>query len=265
MSASRTPYALAWLYIAGVLAFLWFPLVPPLLFSVTGETGTGLTWHWYAALWQNPVLVRAIRTSVVLGILTGVVTPLLALLGAMAVRELRASRAVLMLMLTPLFIPGISMGLGSAFFFRLLRITPSLWTILTVHVLWSLPFALLIILTAMATFDPAYLEAAYVHGANRVRAFLDVELPLIRPGIAGAATFSLILSLNETVRTGLVQGPLNTVQTYIWSTYLQVGLSPALDALMGLLIVLTLILIFVFPALTGVRRRSGGLSSATDA
>ena len=104
---------------------------------------------------------------------------------------------------------------------------------------WALPFATLIVVTAMSTFDPVYLEAAYVSGAGRWRAFVDVELPLIRSGISGAATFSLILSFNETIRTAVVQGPLNTVQTYIWSTYRQVGLSPALYALMSLLIVLT--------------------------
>ena len=109
--------------------------------------------------------------------------------------------------------------------------------------LWALPFAFLIVLTAMATFDPVYLEAAYVHGANRLRAFLTVELPLIWPGILGASTFSIILSFNETVRTGLVQGPLNTVQTYIWSRYLQVGLTPSIYALMSLMILLTLLLI----------------------
>ena len=73
--------------------------------------------------------------------------------------------------------------------------------------------------------------------------FLDVEMPLIWPGVLGSATFSVILSFNETVRTSLVQGPLNTVQTYIWSRYLQVGLTPAIYALMSLLIVLTLALI----------------------
>ena len=82
-------------------------------------------------------------------------------------------------------------------------------------------------------------------GAGRWRAFRDIELPLIWPGISGAATFSLILSFNETIRTALVQGPLNTVQTYIWSTYKQIGLSPTLYALMSLLILLTV-------ALTGI-------------
>ena len=92
----------------------------------------------------------------------------------------------------------------------------------------------------LSMFDPVYLEAAYLQGANRWRAFYDVELPLIRHGIAGAGLFAVILSFNETVRTALVQGALNTVQTYIWSTFLQVGLSPTLHALMSLLIALTL-------------------------
>jgi ABC-type spermidine/putrescine transport system permease subunit II len=36
------------------------------------------------------------------------------------------------------------------------------------------------------------------------------------------------------------------VQTYIWSTYRQVGLSPALYALMSLLILLTVALVAAF-------------------
>jgi ABC-type spermidine/putrescine transport system permease subunit II len=147
------------------------------------------------------------------------------------------------------------MGLASALFFRQLGIPPSLLTISIVHVLWALPFATLIILTVMAGFDPVYLEAAYMHGANRWRAFHDVELPLIFPGIVSAGTFAMILSFNETERTALVQGPLNTVQTYIWSTYKQVGLSPSLYALMSLLILLTLAMVALFIAAAFWRER----------
>jgi ABC-type spermidine/putrescine transport system permease subunit II len=171
----------------------------------------------------------------------------------MAIRELRAPRLILLIVLLPLFIPGVSAGLATALFFREVGIPPSLATIAIVQVVWALPFATLIILIAMTGFDPVYLEAAAVTGANRLRAFLDVELPLIRQGIVGAATFSLILSFNETVRTSVVQGGYNTVQTYIWATYKQVGLSPALYALMSLLIVATLILVAAF-VIAGARR-----------
>lgn len=238
MGARREAPWWAWLYVAVVLGLLYAPLAPPLLFSLEGGD-----LRWYGEIWQNPVLVGSIQTSLVLALLTALAAPPLALLAAMAVREWRWPRAIVLMILLPLFIPGVSLGLASAFFFRVLGVAPSLWTILVVHVLWALPFAFLIVLTAMATFDPAYLEAAYVLGAGRLRAFLDVELPLIGRGVAGAALFSAILSLNETVRTTLVQGPLNTVQTYIWSTYLQVGLAPTLHALMSLLIGATLVLV----------------------
>ncbi len=262
MGGERIGRAIAWAYVLIVLAFLYVPLVPPLLFSLAGgaEAGGGLTLRWYGALWDNPLLVAGIQNSLVIGALVGVVTPPLALLAAMAVRELQVPRLVVLVLLMPLFIPGVSLGLATAFFFRQLGIVPSLWTIAVIHVLWALPFAFLIILAVMATFDPVYLEAAYLHGAGRVRAFLDVELPLIRHGITGAGIFAMILSFNETIRTALVQGPLNTVQTYIWSTFLQVGLSPTLYALMSLLIALTLglvVVLLVIGARGGVSPRGG--------
>jgi spermidine/putrescine transport system permease protein len=253
-----------WLVLAAVLAVLYLPLVPPFLFSIGAGApvvaGEAWTLKWYVALASNPVLIAAASTSLAVALITAMAAPLLALLAAMAVRELRMPRTILLLVLLPLFIPGVSMGLATALFLRQLDLAPSLWSICLVHTLWALPFATLIILTAMAAFDPLYLEAAYTAGANRWRAFRDIEFPLIRPGVLGAATFSLILSFNETVRTSLVQGPLNTVQTYIWSTYLQVGLSPTLHALMSLLILLTVLLLILSAA---GRWRSPQSSSGT--
>ncbi len=255
MRRARATGILSWLYIAAVLLFLFVPLLPSILFSLGAGEGVW-TLGWYGELWRNPVLVGGMRTSLLLGLAVGVATPPLAVLAAMAVRELGVPRLIMLILLLPLFIPAVSMGLATAFFFRQLGIPPSFWTIAAVHVLWALPFAFLIVLTAMASFDPIYLEAAYVHGANRLRAFREVELPLIWPGIFGAAIFSMILSFNETIRTSLVQGALNTVQTYIWSTFRQVGLSPTLYALMSLLILLTLAMVGAL-LLWGRRRAAG--------
>jgi len=245
---------LMWALTAAVLVFLYLPLLPPLIFSVepADPQQAGWTWRWYIELWSNPLLVSALRTTVLVGAVVAVVTAILGLLAALAIRELGLPRLMLLLMLVPLFIPGISMGLATAFLFRLIGLPPSLPAIIIVQVLWALPFATLVILTVMSTFDTVYLKAAYMSGANRWRAFREIELPLIAPGISGALTFSLILSFNETVRTSAVQGPYNTVQTYIWSTYKQVGLSPTLFALMSLIILSTLALAFGYLTL---RRR----------
>jgi ABC-type spermidine/putrescine transport system permease subunit II len=165
-------------------------------------------------------------------------------------------RLIIAIVVLPLFVPGISMGLATGLFFQILGFKPSLLTIVAVHVLWVLPFALLIILTVMATFDQVYLEAAYMSGAGRLSAFLEVELPQIHHGILGAAVFSLILSFNETIRTSVVQGARNTMQTYLLSQYQQVGLAPHLFALMTLIIVITLVLIALVALLDWRQGRS---------
>ena len=198
---------IAWTLIAVVVAVLYLPMVPPPLFSLNDAGPAAAlrhpTLHWYGEIWSNAVLVGAVWTSLAAALVVGLVTPVLALLAAMAVRELKMPRLVLLVVMTPLFIPGVSMGLSLALFFRQLGIPPSLLTILIIHVLWALPFATLIILTVMAGFDPVYLEVAYMHGANRWRAFRDVELPLISPGIVSAGTFAMIfVQRNRADRTG---------------------------------------------------------------
>ena len=139
-----------------------------------------------------------------------------------------------------------------------LGIPPSLLTIVIVQIVWALPFATLIILTAMSTFDPVYLEAASMSGANRLRAFLDIELPLIRPGIFGAASFSLILSFNETIRTASSRAAGTRCRPISGRPTSRSACRPALYALMSLLIVLTLALVAAF-LVAGARGSRTGL------
>jgi len=254
---ARLGHGLAWLFLALVLLFLYVPLVPSAIHSFEGVAGTNVFRH-YAAIFDDPRLVRALRTSLVVGFLVALIAPLLALLAAQAVRIWQAPRLITALVLIPLFVPGISMGVATALFFQILGIAPSLFTITAVQVLWALPFAFLVIMTVMANFDQVYLEAAYMSGAGRLRAFLEVELPQIRHGILGAAVFSLIISFNETIRTSVVQGGRNTVQTYLWSQYQQVGLAPDLFALMTLMIAVTLVLIALLAVLDRRQRARAG-------
>lgn len=246
--------AQGWSLVALVLVFLYAPLLPPAINSFRDVGNDGMFAN-YSAILSDGRLMAAGRTSLIVGLLVALISPLLALLAAEVVRVWRIPRLVLGVILIPLFVPGISMGVATALFFQTLGISPSLLTITAVQVIWALPFAFLIILTVMANFDPIYREAAYMSGANRIQAFFEVELPQIHPGILGAAIFSLILSFNETIRTSVVQGGQNTVQTYLWSQYQQVGLSPNLHALMTILIVATLLLLGLLALLDARQNR----------
>lgn len=249
----RLAVGLAWGLVALVIAFLYAPLVPPAIKSFAAAPGASPFAH-YAAILTDQRLMAAARLSVLVGVLVALIAPFLALLAAEAVRVWRIPRLVIAVILIPLFVPGISMGLATALFFQMLGVSPSLLTITAVQVIWALPFAFLIVLTGLANFDPVLREAAHMSGANRLQAFFEIELPQIQHAILGAAVFSLILSFNETIRTSVVQGGRNTVQTYLWAQYQQVGLLPNLYALMTILIVATLLLLAVL-AILGARER----------
>ena len=235
--------------LAGFLAFLYAPLLPPLLLAIEDPAGGGATLRNFGALHGNAMLMGGLVNSIILAAIVGIAAPLLGLAAAQAVRAFRMRRLIVTVLLLPLFIPGISMGVSTSLFFNILGIDPSILTMAAVQTLWALPFAFLIILTVMSGFDTLHLEAAHMSGANRLQAFWEVELPQIAPGLSGAATFAVILSFNETARTAVVQGGNNTVQTFIWSRYQQVGLSPDIYALMSVIIAVTLVLILLLVVL----------------
>jgi ABC-type spermidine/putrescine transport system permease subunit II len=255
--ALRAGLWLAWAGVALAIAFLYLPLIPPAIEAFSGLDPEGGPFQHFAAMLEDARLMKAARLSLIVGLLVAVLTPLLALVAAEAIRAWRVPRLVLAIGLVPLFVPGISMGLATALFFQALGVPPSLWSIVAVQVIWAFPFALLLVVTAMAGFEPVYLEAAYMSGASRFRAFLEVELPQIGQGLIGAALFSLILSFNETIRTSVVQGGRNTVQTYLWAQYQQVGLSPEQYALMTVLILGTVVLMALLAAVALRAARRG--------
>jgi spermidine/putrescine transport system permease protein len=235
------------LYTALVIFVLLLPLAYILPISMHPEglsrIPTAPTLQWYDQLLADDSLLSALAVSVQLGLATAVVTTPLALLAAAGTRNAARKDALIGFFLLPVFMPGISVGLGLAVYFKLLGVSLSLWTMLVAHVLWAFPFAYIIVLTSMASFDTHLKEAAYDLGANEWRAFRDVELPRIQPGIIGAAIFSFTLSFNEFSRTMLVRGATDTLPTYVLSRVQNLGIDPTVYAVSGLTIVLSSLLL----------------------
>lgn len=248
-----------------VLIVLYAPLIPPFFKSLEASEGLSV-WEHYSALGEDFVISEAVKRSLQLAITVGIITAVLALLAGLAVRRSRVPRLLVIAILMPLFVPGVSAGLSSAMFFKYIGLEPSMLSMVLVQIGYCLPFAFLIVITSMSTFEQRLIEAAYMCGASPTRAFRTVELPLIRSGVTGAAVFSMVLSLNETIRTSLVQGPFNTIQTYIWATYLDVGINARLYALMAILIVVTVVILAACVVALSVRgKRSAERESAAPA
>lgn len=247
--ADRTVNRLFALYTALVIVILLLPLAYLLPISLhpdgLARIPTSPTFQWYGQLFEDASLLSALSVSVQLGILTAIVTTPLAFLAAAGTRNVARSDVVIGFFLLPVFMPGVSVGLGLAVYFEFIGVSLSVWTMLIAHVLWAFPFAYIIILTSMASFDPHLKEAAYDLGANEWRAFLDIELPQIQPGLVGAAIFSFTLSFNEFSRTMLVRGPTDTLPTYVLSRVQNLGIDPTVYAISGLTIILSSVLLVV--------------------
>ena len=234
-------------YTALVILTLLLPLayILPISLHPDGLAAipTDPTLKWYGQLLANDSLLSALSISVQLAAATAVITTPLAFLAAAGTRNAARTDALIGLFLLPVFMPGISVGLGLAVYFELLGIPLSPMTALVAHVLWAFPFAYIIILTTMASFDTHLKEAAYDLGAREWRAFVDVELPQIQPGIIGAAMFSFTLSFNEFSRTMLVRGSTDTLPTYVLSRVQNLGIDPTVYAVSGLTIVVSTLLL----------------------
>ncbi|ATY98854.1 MULTISPECIES: carbohydrate ABC transporter permease [Streptomyces] len=78
-----------------------------------------------------------------------------------------------------------------------LHLINSLWGLVLVYVVWSLPFALWMLAGYVRAVPTELEEAAAVDGAGRVRTLASVVAPLLAPGIVATALFAFITAWNE--------------------------------------------------------------------
>ncbi|MFD8194180.1 carbohydrate ABC transporter permease [Streptomyces wuyuanensis] len=78
-----------------------------------------------------------------------------------------------------------------------LRLVDTLTGLVLVYVVWSLPFALWMLIGYVRAVPSEVEEAAAVDGAGRVRTLVSVTAPLLAPGVAATAMFAFVTAWNE--------------------------------------------------------------------
>ena len=206
------------------LFLLYLPIVGLATLSFSGDPLSGIPWpltfKWYGELFArgNSMWIDPLLTSLGVGLVVSLFTTSVALLVGRVLPVVRNRGGLLAGYFAVLVLPGILLGIAIMMFYRgLLGIRTGLWSIVLAHFVWALPFSLLCILIVSVRFDRRLLEAAKDLGANRWRQLLDIELPLLTPGIAASLFFSFLLSFNELPRTMYVRGSIITLPYYVWT------------------------------------------------
>ena len=152
-------------------------------------------------------------------------------------------------------IPGVLIGVSLLSFCRqVLGIPLSTETVVIGQSVYTTPFVLLIVASRLEGFDRSLERAASDLGANAVRTFRYVILPIIAPAVFAGALFAFTLSLDEFVITFFIIGPEVTLPIYNY-TQIKFGITPAINAIATLLIVTSLTITalgLVIPRLVGI-------------
>ena len=194
--------------------------------------------------------------SLVLALMTMVVSTVLGVMSAQAFRQrFRGSSFVFYLIVLGMMVPGVLVGLGTALLANNLGIDRHWWsTAFVLHVVYTFPFAFLVMLAIFNRFDPTVEEAAWSLGVSPARTFRKVTFPLIFPGVLSALLFCFTLSYDEFSRTLFASGPDLTLPLAIYGTF-SVEIHPNIFAFGVLTTLFSLALLGVYAVLMSLSVR----------
>jgi putative spermidine/putrescine transport system permease protein len=164
---------------------------------------------------------EALTRSLTLAFATMVVSTVLGTLTAQAFRtRFKGSGFVFYLVVLGMMVPGVLLGLGMALVADQMDIQRTWWgTAFVMHVVYTYPFAFLVMLAIFNRFDKSVEEASWALGVTPARTFRKVTFPMIFPGVLSAMLFALTLSYDEFPRTLFTAGSDVTMPIAIYGTF----------------------------------------------
>src|SRR2546423_2427651 len=253
--------------VAVVVLLLAFLTLPSLVVIVVSFNPTalmafpphGLSLRWYENALTYPQFKRApVNSLIVTAAATLLALPIGTAAALALVRHRVAARAVwAAALLSPVVVPGVAAGLGFLILAAGLGLLASRWVLIAVHVTLVLPFVIRSVSVSVANLDPALERAAASLGARPSRVFWRVTLPLLRPGLAAAALFAVIVSVNEFVVSLFVSTRVTEILPVAMFTYVVNYTDPTMAALSTLFIAATFVAVFAAERWLGLSRGFG--------
>jgi spermidine/putrescine transport system permease protein len=243
------------------LVFLYLPIVFLVLFSfeqadTPGFPITGLTLHWYEKMLTDSAIHSALFNSVLVAVIVAILATTIGTMAAFPLVRggIRFAGAARILFTLPIMIPGVLIGLGLLVFITLLGIKLGLHTVIAGHLVFTTPFVVLIVAARLQGFDRRLEWAAADLGASNRQTLRHIVLPLIAPAIVAGALLSVTLSIDEFVVTFFTIGPQLTLPLFI-ITQIKFGVTPEVNALATVILIVTLTVFGVGSVLLGTGRR----------
>ena len=234
------------LWAIAVYIFMFLPVAVVVLLSFNASQFgsfpmTGLSFRWFVELAQNEAILRAFRTSIVLGALTALVSTVIGVLASLALIRYKVpgQNLISTILIAPILVPEVVLAVALLLFLNFLSVNKSFGLLLFGHVIFTLPFVILVVQARLIGIRRDVEEAAMSLGASPVQTFFQITLPLMLPAVLAGALFAFTISFDDITGTLFWKpGGVETVPTQIFAM-LRNSISPEINALGTVMIALT--------------------------
>ena len=257
MSAAKTSWFTRSTLLLG-FAFLYLPMLILIIYSFNENrlvtVWSGFSLKWYGELFRDKQMIDAAKVSLEIAFMTACASVVLGTMAAMVMtrfRQFPGKSLFSALMTAPLVMPEVITGLSILLLFVAMGENFGLFqergvmTIWIAHVTFCVAFVTVVISSRLSELDRSLEEAAMDLGANRVKVFFLITLPIIAPALASGWLLAFTLSLDDLVISSFVSGPSSTTLPMKVFSSVRMGVSPKINALATLLIGIVSVAAFI--------------------
>ena len=248
MSMVRGQRWLGWSVLLFGFAFLYLPILLLMLYSFNSSrlatVWAGFSTQWYGELFRDEQLLGAAWISLKIAFWTACAAMVLGTLAAMAMTRFKRfpGKAMFGVLVTaPLVMPEVIVGLSillmlvsmGGLFGLPSKGVGAIWI---AHVTFTISFVTVVVSSRLQELDMSLEEAAMDLGANRLKVFFLITLPIIAPALVSGWLLAFTLSLDDVVIASFVAGPDSTTLPIKVFSSVRLGVSPKINALATLMI-----------------------------
>ena len=250
------------IYAGLAFIYLFIPVAYTFAFSFNDAGKSNLVWQGFTLdNWKNPCgapqVCTAVANSLKIGIISTVAATILGTMIAFAIgrHRFKGRTTTNLLIFLPMATPEVVLGASLLAMFLNLRINPGFWTIVIAHVMFCISFVVVTVKARIASLDPRLEQAAMDLYANERDTFRFVTLPLVMPGIAGAALLAFSLSFDDFIITNFNSGIVNTFPKFVYVSAAR-GIPAQANVIGSAMFFIALIIVIVGQVVSRQRKKS---------
>ena len=238
--------------------FLYAPILILVIYSFN-ESRLVTVWSnfsikWYFELFRDKQMMDGVMLSLSIGVMSASMAVIIGTLAAFVLTRLgkfTGETGFAFLITAPMVMPEVITGLAllllfvsmsSMFGWPTQRGAMTIWI---AHVTFTAAYVTVIVRSRLREMDLSIEEAAQDLGATPFKVFFLITLPSIAPAIAAGWLLGFTLSVDDLVITSFVSGPNATTLPMVVFSSIRMGVSPKINALATLIILVVSIATFI--------------------